>query len=102
MQITIKMLKKKEFRKYILDEDKTDTEGKIFTIRLNKDELTNLRKAQNILQQEKESTTVKQLVMFGLYVLHDRSTAYILQVLNDNIRKNKRLGIEKVELEMEK
>lgn len=90
-------LEKKPFTSYTLDEDKKE-KGKIFTIRLNEEELNNLRQAQNILQQEKESTTVKQLVMFGLYVLHDRSTAYIMQVLNDNIRKNKRLGIQQVEV----
>lgn len=80
-----------------LEEERED-KGKIFTIRLNAEELKNLKAAQNILQQEKDSTTLKQLAMFGLYVLHDRSTAYILQVLNDNIRKNKRIGIEKVEV----
>jgi hypothetical protein len=50
------------------------------------------------MQQEKDSTTVKQLAMFGLYVLHDRSTAYILDVLGNNIRKNRRNGIEEVDV----
>lgn len=92
-------LEQKPFTPYRLEEERAQDKGKVFTIRLNAEELTNLKAAQNILQQEKDSTTLKQLAMFGLYVLHDRSTAYILQVLNDNIRKNKRLGIEKVEVE---
>lgn len=80
------------------DEERAEDKGKVFTIRLNAEELRNLKTAQNILQQEKDSTAVKQLAMFGLYVLHDRSTSHILGVLNDNIRKNKRLGIEKVDV----
>lgn len=79
-------------------EEREKDEGKVFTIRLNAEERKNLIYAQNVLQQEKDSTALKQLAMFGLYVLHDRSTAYVLGVLNDNIRKNKRLGIEKVEV----
>jgi len=92
-----RMIEKQPFTSYTLDEDKKNS-GKVFTIRLNQEELENLKEAQNILQQEKESTTVKQLVMFGLYVLHERSTAYILKILSDNIRKNKRLGIQQVEI----
>jgi hypothetical protein len=90
-------LEKKPFVNYTLDEDNND-KSKVFTIRLNEEEIKNLKAAQNILQQEKQSTALKQLAMFGLYVLHDRSTAYILKVLKDNLRKNKRIGIEKVEV----
>ena len=81
------MLEQKPFTPYKLESERKKDKGKIFTIRLNEEELINLKKAQHILQQEKDSTTVKQLAMFGLYVLHDRSTAYILDVLNNNIRK---------------
>ena len=91
-------LKQEPFRVYREQEDRAKDKGKIFTIRLNEEELTNLKAAQNIMQQEKESTALKQLSMFGLYVLHDRSTAYILKVMGDNIRKNKRIGIETVEV----
>jgi len=91
-------LDKQPFVNYKLQEEKDKEKGKIFTIRLNEEELKNLRTAQRILQQEKESTTVKQLAMFGMYVLHDRSTAYILDVLNNNIRKNKRIGIQEVDI----
>jgi hypothetical protein len=92
------VLEKKPFVPYVLEEDRVKDKGKVFTIRLNQEELLNLKDAQKILQQEKDSTAVKQLAMFGLYVLHDRSTAYILKVLENNIRKNKRLGIEKVNI----
>lgn len=94
------MLEKKPFIPYRLEEERDKDKSKVFTIRLNEEEITNLKEAQNILQQEKISTALKQLAMFGMYVLHDRSTAYILSVLNSNLKKNKRLGIEKVEIEV--
>lgn len=91
-------IEQEPFTPYRLEEEREKEKGKVFTIRLNEEELSALRKAQNILQQEKDSTTLKQLAMFGLYVLHDRSTAYILDVLGNNIRKNKRLGITLVDV----
>lgn len=81
-----------------LEEERKKDKGKVFTIRLNQEELENLQVAKTFLQQEKDSTAVKQLTMVGLFVLQDRSVAYILKVLKNNIRKNKRIGIEEVEL----
>ena len=80
-----------------MQEEREKDKSKVFAIRLNAEEIKNLTIAQNILQQEKDSTCVKQLAMLGLHVLHERSSAYLLSILNDNIRKNKRMGIEKVE-----
>jgi len=91
-------IQKQPFVPYRDQEERDKDKGKVFTIRLNEEEVRNLKTAQNIMQQEKDSTTLKQLAMFGLYVLHDRSTAYILKVLGDNLRKNKRTGIERVEV----
>ena len=81
-----------------LEEERKEDKGKVITIRLNEKELGNLAKIQNILQQEKESTTVKQVFSYGMFVLQERSTAHILRVLYDNLRKNKRLGIEFVDV----
>lgn len=90
------MLEKKPFVNYTLEEEKEDANSKVFTIRLNTDEIKNLIEAQNILQQEKTSTTIKQLVTFAMFVLQERSTGAILDILSNNIRKNKRLGIDYV------
>jgi len=79
------------------EEEREKDKSKVFTIRLNNEEIENLKKIQEILQQEKISTTIKQVYTFGVFVLHERSTAHILQTLKDNIRKNKRLGIQYVE-----
>jgi len=81
-----------------LEEERENDKGKVFTIRLNDQEVENLKDAQELLQQEKISTALKQLAMLGLYVLHDRSSAYILRILGDNVRKNKRIGIETVDI----
>lgn len=89
-------LKKKPFVSYTLDEDKKEEETKVFTFRLNKEEQDNLKECMLLLQQEKVSTALKQLANLGMFVLHERSMAHILQVLGDNIRRNKRIGIEEV------
>jgi len=96
------MIEKKPFTSYTLDEDKKEGSGKVFAIRLNEEELISLKSAQNLLQQEKQSTCIKQLVTFGMFVLQERSTGKILEVLTDNLRKNKRIGIERVELKIPK
>ena len=92
------MIEQKPFTPYRLEKEREKDTGKVFTIRLNEAELKNLRIAQKLLQQEKESTCIKQLVTFGLFVLQERATAHILDVLDNNIRKNKRLGIENVQI----
>jgi len=93
-------IEKKPFVNYTLQEEKdsAQNDSQVFTIRLNRDEINNLRVAQNALQQEKISTCIKQLVTFGMFVLQERSTGKLLEVLGNNIRKNKRTGIDLVEL----
>jgi len=95
-------MEKKPFVNYTLDEDKIESDSKVFTIRLNSEEIKNLVIAQNLLQQEKTSTAIKQLVTFAMHVLQERSTGAILNVLENNIRKNKRIGIERVEVKQSK
>ena len=92
------MLEKTPFQSYKDEEERDKEKGKVFTIRLNAEELANLRNNMEILQQPKVGTAVKQIYTYGAYVLHDRSTTHILRVMNDNLRKNKRIGIEKVEV----
>ena len=90
-------LEKKPFVNYTLDEDKKEEETKVYTFRLNKEEQANLKECMILLQQEKVSTALKQLANLGMFVLHERSMAHILDVLANNIRRNKRIGIEEVQ-----
>lgn len=77
-----------------LDEERAADTSKVITVRLNKDELARLEAAALFLGQEKISTALKQLFEVGLIVLHEPKTHAVLDVLFNNERKNKRLGIE--------
>lgn len=71
------------------EEKKTDT----FTVKLNSDERLWLEGMKKLLQQEKDSTALKQLASIGSKVLLDKKTSEILELVMNNYRKNKRLGI---------
>ena len=92
------MMEKKPFVNYTLDEEKKEEDTKVYTFRLNKEEQANLKECMVLLQQEKVSTALKQLANLGMFVLHERSMAHILEVLGNNIRKNRRIGIQEVEV----
>jgi len=64
-----------------------------FTIKLNQEERTEFEKWKYLLQQNKDSTAMKQLASIGAKVLLDEKTKEILSVVMNNYRKNKRLGI---------
>ena len=64
-----------------------------FSVRLNVEERDRLDKCKLIIEQTKDSTTLKSLAWIGAKVIQDPSTEYILQVLFKNKRKNKRSGI---------
>ena len=79
------------FRKMHLDE-----EGKgidTFNVWLNKEDREMLNKAKILLQQSKDSTALKILAWIGAKTLGDEKTAYILEMVMSNKRKNKRLNI---------
>ena len=46
-----------------------------------------------LLQQTKDATAIKQLAKIGSIVLHEKKTAKILDIIMNNKRKNKRLGV---------
>ena len=71
------------------EEKKEDT----FTCKLNADERKLLEECKEILEQEKDSTCLKQMAWFGAKVLREDKTRYLLETIFDNKRKNKRLGI---------
>lgn len=83
------MLEKKPFTRYDLN-NKTD----VITLRLNDEERELLEKAKVIIEQERDGTAIKQLMMIGLAnVIHDPKTLTLLAVLFKNKRNNKRQGI---------
>lgn len=78
------------------DEDVT---ADIVTVKLNKEERAKLEEMKRVLEQEKDSTALKQLAAIGSKVLLGQEMAYVLETIFANKRKNKRLGINNFELE---
>jgi len=92
------VIEKELFVNYRLDEEKADDDSKVFTIRLNKDEMAQFEEAAKVLQQEKLSTIIKQLALIGLQdVLHDPKVRLVLGIGFKNKQKNDRLGISTVQ-----
>jgi len=82
-------IKRQPFRQYN-EEKKDDT----FTVRLGEDfSREDLELGKKILEQEKDSSALKQLAMIGLAnVLHDTKTKTLLAIVFKNKRNNKRHG----------
>ena len=70
-------------------EKKVDT----FTVKLNDEERKEFDSFKYALQQEKDSTAVKQLAWIGAKVLLDEKNKQLLGTIMGNYRKNKRQGI---------
>lgn len=88
----IKIIEKKPFTNYTLEEDKK--KGNIvISLKLNPEEQAQLIKDKNLLQQTKDGTAIKQLMQIGSKVIHDDKMGQFMQIVLENKRKNKRLGI---------
>ena len=88
------MIEKQPFIKY---NENTDENCITFTIRLNKQEQEKLKEMKKLIQQEKDSTCIKQFAFYGFDVLQDKKSLLALDLLLNNLRKNKRIGILEVE-----
>ena len=82
-------------RQTLGDDPKVDS----FTVRLNEEERKQLDHFKKVLEQEKDSTALKQLANIGAVVIQDPKIVAILGVVFKNKRNNKRLGIVNFELE---
>jgi len=87
------MLGERLFQPEKTEEERDKEKGKIFTIRLNAEELQDLKKDMKLLYQVKPSTAIKILWKVGRNVLHDKKTGEIYRVLLKNLRLNERIGI---------
>lgn len=83
---------KEPFTKYKLDEEKERETGKIFTIRLNAEEIKELQMAKKVIKQPKDSSAIKTLAKIGFGVLQGKSPAWIIELALNNIQRNKRSG----------
>ena len=80
-------LKKHSFQTYGGNQD-------IFTVKFDK-EFTRayFDECKYILQQTKDSTAIKQLALIGSIVIRQKKILKIMEIVMNNYRKNKRLGI---------
>lgn len=65
----------------------------VIKVRLNDEEKLILDKAQQVLEQSKHSTALKQLCLIGAIVVFDQKTKKIIDTIYANKRKNKRMNI---------
>jgi hypothetical protein len=79
------------FTSTTLDEDK-DTSSKIFTVRLNSEQIKQLDWCKRVLSQPKDSTAFKQVFEFGLFVLQQDLTGKVLSTVFKNKQNNYRVG----------
>lgn len=86
------MIEKEKFVNYTVGEKKSKD---IFTVRLGDDfSRESLELGKKILEQERDSTAIKQLATIGLAnVIHDAKTKALLAIVFKNKRNNKRQGI---------
>ena len=68
-----------------------------FSVRLNDEERALLDVCKKIIEQQKDSTALKTLAWIGAKVIHEPKTAYLIETLFKNKRKNDRLGIAPID-----
>lgn len=90
-------LQREPFTRTRLDEERAEDKSRVFSLRLNVEELRALEEAGRFLGQDQLGTVLKQLVTVGLVVLHNPQTRAVLDILFKNERNNQRRGISIVD-----
>ena len=83
----------KPFTRTKLEEERTDKYGKVFTMRLNKEQIDQLEWCKKVLSQPKDGTAMKQVFEMGLFVLQQDLTGKVLKTVFKNKEKNWRTGV---------
>ena len=91
------VLQKKAFESTRLEEDRAKDKGAVFSVWLNNEEIADLARYKELLQQEKDGTIIKQLAELGKILIDSDLTGSVMGVVFKNIKKNERLGILYVE-----
>lgn len=88
------VLDRPAFTRTRLDEERAEDKSRVFTVRLNRDELRALEDMGRLMRQEKLGTVIKILSETGRrYVLQQAPLAYFVDACFNNQRKNERTGI---------
>ena len=79
-----------------LEEEKNPDEL-IFTVRLNTKEKAWLQEGKKIIQQQKDSSALKQLAEIGFKCVTTPENKLLLELIFNNKRKNQRTGLSEFE-----
>ncbi len=80
-----------------LEEERSRDNGVVISLRLKKDEILRVEDAGRLLNQEMQSSIVKQLMELGLLCLQREETRAALRMTSENTRKNIQRGILEAE-----
>jgi hypothetical protein len=80
-----------------LEEERVQDKSVVISLRLNKKEIRDIEDAGRLLQQEMQSSIVKQLMMLGLLSLQNEQTRAALRMTSENTRRNIQRGITEAE-----
>lgn len=83
-------------------EEKEAMKGKTIGVWFNDQELEELAKYGTFLHQEKPATIIKQMVVLGAKLIDDQKILSVRDLVFNNVRKNKRIGIEEVDPKIRK
>jgi len=83
-------------------EERESQRGKTIGVWFNDEELEKLKEYGLWLHQEKPATIIKQMIMLGANLASDEKSVLVRDLIFNNVRKNKRLGIEIVEPKLNK
>ena len=74
-------------------EQQKKEKGEVVTVWLSPEDRIELEAWKKLLQQEKDGTALKQMAYLGSKLLGEEKSKAVLDVVLNNYRKNKRLGI---------
>lgn len=88
------------FRRMRLDEERSQDKGRTLGVWFNESELLELNDYGIFLHQEKPATIIKQMMFLGACAAKlkvEPLERAIRDIVFNNVRKNKRLGIEEID-----
>lgn len=91
------VIEREAFETTETDEVRAAETWKVLSVKLNAEEIATLEEDARLLHQEKASTALKQLAIIGSKVIRLPLVAALIGIPLNNIRKNRRIGIEFVE-----
>lgn len=83
-------------------EERESQRGRTIGVWFNDEELEQLKEYGLWLHQEKPATIIKQMIQLGAELASNSQSTLVRDLVFNNVRKNKRLGIEIVEPKLNK